>query len=103
MESAPANHRHTIGINRREFLQVGYSGLLGVGMSSLLAQRAASTQSTRAVSRPKSVIIIFLTGAPSHHDTFDMKPEAPVAIRGDFQPIATNVPGLHICEHLPRL
>ena len=72
MEPAPANHRHTIGINRREFLQVGYSGLLGVGLSSLLEQRAAATQSTGGRSRPKSVIIIFPhRRARSHHDTFD--------------------------------
>ena len=96
-------HRHTIGINRREFLQVGYSGLLGVGLSSLLTQRAASTQSTRSAATPKSVILIFLTGGPSHHDTFDMKPDAPANIAGEFRPIATRVPGLQICEHLPRL
>ncbi len=52
---------------------------------------------------PKSVLIVFLTGACSHHDTFDMKPEAPAEIRGEFQPIATSVPGIQICEHLPLL
>ena len=48
-------------------------------------------------------MLIFLTGAPSHHDTFDMKPEAPQEVRGDFQPIVTTVPGLFVCEHLPQL
>jgi hypothetical protein len=76
--------------------------LLGLGMSSICTQRTAANTS-RPTRAPKSVILIFLTGAPSHHDTFDMKPDAPEAIRGEFQPIATQVPGLHICEHLPRL
>ncbi len=95
-------HRHPIGVNRREFLQVGYSGLLGIGMSSLLAQRAAAT-TTSETRRPKSVIIVFLTGAASHLDTFDMKPDAPAEIRGQFRRIASPVAGLHVCEHLPRL
>ena len=53
--------------------------------------------------KPKSLIIVFLTGAASHHDTFDMKPQAPAEIRGEFQPIATSIPGFQICEHLPLL
>jgi hypothetical protein len=95
------SHRHPIGVNRREFLQVGYSGLLGIGLSSLLAQRAAAT--TSETRRPKSVIIVFLTGAASHLDTFDMKPDAPAEIRGEFRRIGSPVAGLHVCEHLPRL
>src|SRR6516162_11434257 len=86
-------HRHTIGITRREALQVGYSGLLGIGLSSVLAGRAQAGKSNR---KPKSMIIVFLTGAPSHIDTFDMKPDAPDEIRGEFKPIATKVPGLQI-------
>jgi hypothetical protein len=103
-------HSHRIGIHRREFLQVGYSGLLGIGLSSLLAQRAKANAPSppaplpRGERRsPKSVIIVFLTGAPSHLDTFDLKPDAPAEIRGEFRPIATSVPGLHVGEHLPRL
>jgi hypothetical protein len=85
-------------------LQVGYSGLLGVGLSSLLTQRAVAAQSGTAPARaPKSVILVFLTGAPSHLDMFDPKPDAPAEIRGEFRPIATRVPGLMIGEHLPRL
>src|SRR6267378_3341755 len=99
-------HRHRIGINRRELLQVGYSGLLGIGLSSLLTQRAAAQAagSTRNGARTtKSVILIFLTGAPSHLDTFDLKPDASAEIRGEFRPIACRAPGVWICEHLPRL
>jgi hypothetical protein len=99
-------HRHTIGINRRELLQVGYSGLLGIGLSAVVGRRAEGTQDVparRPDRPPRSVIIAFLTGAPSHLDTFDPKPDAPAEIRGEFQSIATRVPGLRICEHLPFL
>jgi hypothetical protein len=99
-------HRHAIGINRRELLQVGYSGLLGIGLASLLGRPtpAASRKFEGAGgSKQRSVILVFLTGAPSHLDTFDPKPDAPPEIRGEFKPIATSVAGLHISEHLPRL
>jgi hypothetical protein len=100
-------HRHRIGISRRELLQVGYSGLLGVGLSSVLGRQSnaasPSTIDVHASQRPKSIVIVFLTGAASHHDTFDMKPDAPAEIRGEFKPIATSLPGVQICEHLPRL
>jgi hypothetical protein len=100
-------HRHTAGIRRRELLQVGYSGLLGVGLPACLAGRALCAETPPqkgARSRqPKSIIIVFLTGAASHHDTFDMKPGAPPEIRGEFQPVATSTAGIHVCEHLPRL
>jgi hypothetical protein len=98
-------HRHSIGINRRELMQVGYSGLLGLGLPALLAGRAAAAtrEPTSAGRTHKSAIIVFLTGAPSHLDTFDLKPEAPPEVRGEFKPIASKIPGIQICEHLPRL
>ncbi len=96
-----SGHRHAIGMVRREFLQVGFSGFAGIGLSGLLAGRAQALAS--AAPRAKSMIMVFCTGAPSHIDTFDMKPDAPTSIRGEFSPIATNVPGISICEHLPRL
>ena len=95
-------HHHYTGINRRELLQVGYSGLLGIGLSSVLSGRATAAQ-VADVRRAKSVILVFLTGAPSHLDMFDMKPDAAPEIRGEFKPIATSVPGTQIGEHLPRL
>ena len=91
-------HRHAIGIHRRELLQVGYSGLLGLGLNQFLG--AADTPKAK---KPKSVIIVFLTGAASHIDTFDPKPDAPVEIRGEFKPIATKIPGVQFSEHLPML
>lgn len=106
----PLPHRHRIGLTRREVLQVGYSGLLGVGLPFVLGGRATADapaagtlEGAGSGKSPKSVLIVFLTGAASHHDTFDMKPEAPAEIRGQFQPIATAIPGVHVCEHLPQL
>lgn len=88
-------------------LQVGSSGLLGLGLPSALAGRVAAAEAARDIKllphAPKQVLIVFLTGAASHHDTFDMKPDAPAEVRGEFNPIATSVPGLHVCEHLPQL
>lgn len=107
MAQSRGTHRHALGLSRREMLQVGYSGLLGIGLPSLLVRPSAAADRNRgagAVARTsKSVIIVFLTGAPSHHDTFDMKPEAPAEVRGEFQTIATSTPGLAVCEHLPQL
>jgi hypothetical protein len=104
---ASFNHRHSTGLNRRELLQVGYSGLLGIGLPSLFAGRAEAADGRgakgRAGQKPRSVILIFLTGAPSHLDTFDMKPDAPPEVRGEFRSIASRVPGVRISEHLPRL
>lgn len=100
--SNPLAHRHSLGISRREVLQVGYSGLLGIGLSSLLTGRVAGAAG-KAGRKPRSLILVFLTGAASHLDTFDPKPDAPSEIRGEFGTVATCVPGLHVSEHLPRL
>lgn len=102
--STSHSHCHTLGLTRRELLQVGYSGLLGIGLPSLMASSARSAPTKERTSRKsKSVIIVFLTGAPSHLDTFDLKPDAPAEVRGEFKPLATKTPELRICEHLPRL
>jgi hypothetical protein len=103
------SHRHSVGFVRREFIQVGFSGLLGLGLSDLLSAsaREATGPSNRALRpaapRAKSVILVFLTGGLSHLDSFDMKPDAPVGIRGEFKPVATCVPGIQFSEHLPGL
>ena len=107
MKRLGVTHPRALGITRRELVQAGFSGLLGIGLPSLLARQAMAKPSNepgrRANPKGKSVIFIFLPGAPSQLDTFDMKPEAPAEIRGSFQPIATRVPGIQICEHLPLL
>jgi hypothetical protein len=90
-------------LHRRHFLQVGASSLLGIGLTDVFAGRAASSPATAQHARAKSVILVLLTGGASHHDTLDMKPDAPAEIRGEFSPIATAVPGVQICEHLPLL
>jgi uncharacterized protein (DUF1501 family) len=85
---------------RRHLLQVGGLGLLGLSLPGLLR---AAEHSTGRRARARSVIFLHQFGGPSHHDTIDMKPEAADAIRGELKPIATKVPGLSICERLPRL
>src|SRR6476661_4854164 len=97
-----AHHRHAHGIVRREFLQVGFSGFLGLGLPGLLAARASAGPGSLAP-RAKSMILVFLTGGLGHLDSFDMKPDAPEGIRGEFRPIATSASGVHYCEHLPGL
>src|SRR5580704_7712795 len=98
------SHRHSVGVVRREFIQVGFSGLLGLGLPDFLAARArAASRLNASPPRAKSVILVFLTGGLSHIDSFDMKPDAPDGIRGEFRPIASKVPGIPICEHLPKL
>src|SRR5882762_6518871 len=85
------------GVSRRNFLRIGALGLGGLSLPQLLAAEAAS-----GIRRShKAVIMIFLPGGPSHQDMFDLKGDAPREVRGEFKPIATNVPGLQICEHLP--
>jgi hypothetical protein len=85
---------------RRVALQAGAVGLLGLGISELAALRAAP-ESSRGPA--KSVIYVFLSGGLAQHESFDLKPDAPDAIRGEFKPIDTKTPGIRICEHLPML
>jgi Protein of unknown function (DUF1501) len=87
--------------SRREFLSIGSAGLLGLGLADVLRLEAAAP--ARRPGRATGVILVWLGGGPSTIDMWDLKPEAPAEIRGDFRPIVTNVPGLRICEHLPRL
>src|SRR5262249_51408105 len=88
-------------IHRRNLLQAGAIGLMGLSLSKVQALRAAPSQ--RRIGEAKSVIYIFLSGGLAQHDSFDPKPDSPAEIRGEFNPIQTRTPGLHICEHLPRL
>lgn len=87
---------------RRSVLQVGASSLLGLSLPQLLAARAAA-ESLPGFGQAKRCIFIFLWGGPSHLDTLDPKPQAPDAVRGPFQPIATTVPGIQVTELLPRI
>ncbi len=88
---------------RRTALEVGSVGLLGLGMNHLHALRAAAPAGTSASPRARACIYIFLSGGLAQQDSFDLKPNAPADIRGEFKPIATRTPGVQICEHLPLL
>lgn len=90
-------------LTRRTALQAGAIGLLGLGSNHVAALRAAAAPGHERIATAKSVIYIFLSGGLAQQDSFDLKPDAPDNIRGEFQPIATRTPGVHICEHLPRL
>ncbi|MDP7276008.1 MAG: DUF1501 domain-containing protein [Planctomycetaceae bacterium] len=85
------------GFSRRQLLQAGSAGMVGLGATGLSPLPAVAAP----LSKAKRVLFVFLTGGISHHDTFDMKPAAPVKVRGEFDPVSTDVPGIQIGEHLP--
>ena len=94
--------RYCDQITRRTWLKIGGLALGGMALPDIL--RAQANQPAPSGTRlAKGVIMVLLPGGPTHLDTFDPKPNAPTEIRGEFRPIATNVPGINICEHLPRL
>ncbi len=86
------------GLSRRRLLAAGASGIAGLALPTLLRAEQSSGRAARA----KHIILLHQFGGPSHLDTFDMKPDAPDGIRGEFKPIATGQPGLSVSEHLPR-
>jgi hypothetical protein len=90
---------HCDGLSRRGFLKIGGMAAGGLSLPQLLAMEAlAGTGKSH-----KAIINVFLPGGPSHIDLFDLKPDAPSEIRGEFSPIRTNVPGIEICEMFPRM
>ncbi|MAT15504.1 MAG: hypothetical protein CMJ46_09580 [Planctomyces sp.] len=96
-----------IKISRRETLQAGAISLLGLNLASLSTLKSLSaaeeSHADKGAGQYRSCIFIFLFGGPSQLDLWDMKPDAPAEIRGEFQPVATNVPGIQLCEHLPLM
>src|SRR5207245_1345832 len=88
---------------RRAFLRSGLIGWGSLSLAELLRCESRASASGVAPARKKSMIVLWLWGGPSHMETFDLKPEAPLEFRGEFRPIRTNVPGIEICEHLPQL
>jgi len=89
------------GIRRRDFLRLGTAALWGLNLPALLAREVCAKEQGKSTN-DFSLIFIFLHGGLSTIDTWDLKPDAPAEFRGEFKPIATNVPGIQICEHLPR-
>ena len=87
------------GVSRRNFLKIGALGMGGMALPELLRAEAQA----RLGKSQKSIIMVYLPGGPSHQDMYDLKMDAPSEIRGSFLPIKTKVPGIQICEHMPRL
>lgn len=96
-----ALHTTCDGMQRRDFLKAGAIGAAGLTMGTYF--RMAQAGELAPAAKATSAIFINLPGGPTHMDTFDLKPDAPDEYRGEFTPIQTNVPGIQICEHLPKL
>ena len=102
-----------LALSRREVIRAGGLGLLGLSLPRFLEARAINQNAgrqSRPVARPaasfgkaKSCILLFMWGGPAQQETWDMKPDAPEEVRGEFRPIATNIPGVNISEHFPLL
>ena len=95
------------GINRRELLRIGSLSALGLSLPDLLRASQTGAPPKGIINDPtfgraKNVMFLWLQGGPPQHETFDPKPDAPTEIRGEFKPIANNVPGIRFCELLPR-
>jgi hypothetical protein len=88
--------------SRRNMLKAGLAGMAGLSVSELLRTEAAAVEAGRASPRAKSVILLWMAGGPSHIDTWDVKPERPYQNRGPFSAIQTKLPGVMVCEHLPK-
>ena len=104
------NTRTCEGLSRREWMRVGGLSSLGIGLDQVLASDAAASVATQtgvlhapSFGRAKSCIVLFMFGAPAHQDCWDLKPDAPAEIRGEFDPIPSVVPGITVSEHLPSL
>lgn len=93
-----ARQRFCDGVTRRSFLKIGAFGA-GLTLAEMLRLKALAGPGRTS---HKSAIMIYLPGGPSHMDMYDLKPQAPAEFRGEFKPVATNVPGIQICEHFPR-
>ena len=89
-------------VGRRNLMKAGLAGIAGLSLPDLLRHRAHASEIGESISSRRSVILLWMTGGPSHIDIWDMKPDRPLNNRGPFSPIATAIPGEFICEHLPK-
>ncbi|WP_020471736.1 DUF1501 domain-containing protein [Zavarzinella formosa] len=90
-------------LTRRRLIQIAGNGYLGLNLGGLWQAHAAGPNPTATATPIRACILIFYYGGPSHIDTYDLKPNAPAEVRGEFKPIATTVPGMRVCEHLPKM
>src|SRR3954469_9291790 len=99
------NQFNCAGMRRRDFIQLGLLGTIGLGFTDILRLRAAASESasSKGSGRAVNCIMIWLDGGPSHYETFDPKPDAPLEIRGEFKPIPPKVSGVQFSECIPRL
>ena len=91
------------GVSRRDFLRIGALTALGLSLPAFLRQQVSAATESRTKTRARSIILVYLGGGLSHHDSFDLKPEAPTEIRGKYNSIDSNVPGLRVGELLPQM
>ena len=97
-----AEFRRTPALNRRGFVKAGFLGMAGLALPDLLRLEQAARAAGRPTSRDKAVIILWMRGGPSQHETWDPKPDAPAEFRGAFGAMPTKVPGIRICDLLPK-
>ena len=93
----------TMNVKRRQIVQAGSLGLLGMSLPRFLDSQATANELNNPEGTAKACILLFMWGGPSQLETWDMKPDAPAEVRGEFNPISTTVPDIQICEHFPRL
>src|SRR5262245_37945121 len=91
------------GFHRRDFLKIGSAGLLGLSLTELLRLEAKGAPAEKSGRKAKNVIMVWLAGGPATIDMWDLRPDAPEGIRGEFKEIDTKVEGIRICEHLPKM
>src|SRR5258706_13172060 len=93
--------RRMLAMERRSFIKIGLLGMTGFSLADLLRAETSSVKPVNHPSRERSVIILWMRGGPSQHETWDPKPEAPLEYRGEFGAMPTSVPGIQICDLLP--
>src|SRR5580692_8019871 len=91
------------GLSRRSFLRVGGLSALGLSLPGFLRLQAQAAEAKSTSRKNINCILLWMQGGPSHHDTFDPKPDAPAEVRGEFGTLPTTLAGVRICEHLPLL
>src|SRR5262249_36604924 len=100
LDRRPSHADRECSLTRRAFVRTATAGAMGLSLGDLFSFHAAARDPSP---RARAVILLWLWGGPSHLDTFDMKPDAPIEYRGPFEPISTVVPGIRVCELLPEL